>query len=420
MTAYYNDNDKQVCAWLRELIKAGVIADGEVDDRSILDVEATDLAGIGGWSYALRLAGWPDERPVWTGSPPCQPFSVAGRREGRDDARHLAPHFVDLVRACRPGVLFGEQVASAEVFGKTAKPSRRNAAEPPQWAWIDDLSDRLEAARYAVGASDFPSAGVGAPHIRQRTFFGAYDLEFAAGWLSQPNSRKRDGVTKHGEHECDGAARGRIQGDGEFAGDSGTRGVADEPRSGRREEHADARGRGLGDCAQGRAAGPDAGGASGGMGDSFGSGLEGLGWNGDGSREPGRIVSGALGSASEAGATCRLDNADTPRGAAWLPAAARGYQGDAEVADDRMRGLTGCDEGRPVSDGPDRPGPTNGFWGSADWLACRDGKWRPVEPGLEPLAHGLPARVGRLRGYGNAINPHAAAQFVTAFMESIT
>lgn len=89
MIAYYNDNDKQVCAWLRELIKAGLIADGEVDDRSILDVEATDLAGftqchffagIGGWSYALRLAGWPDERPVWTGSPPCQPFSVAGRR----------------------------------------------------------------------------------------------------------------------------------------------------------------------------------------------------------------------------------------------------------------------------------------------------------------------------------------------------
>jgi DNA (cytosine-5)-methyltransferase 1 len=61
-------------------------------------------------------------------------------------------------------------------------------------------------------------------------------------------------------------------------------------------------------------------------------------------------------------------------------------------------------------------GPTNGHWRSADWLACRDGKWRPVEPGTFPLADGLPARVGRLRGYGNAIVPQAAAAFVRAYL----
>ena len=33
------------------------------------------MAGIAGWSFALRLARWPDTRPVWTGSCPCQPFS---------------------------------------------------------------------------------------------------------------------------------------------------------------------------------------------------------------------------------------------------------------------------------------------------------------------------------------------------------
>ncbi|WP_420719831.1 DNA cytosine methyltransferase [Thalassovita sp.] len=121
----------------------------------ILDVEATDLvgltqchffAGIGGWSCALRLAGWPDSRPVWTGSPPCQPFSVAGEGKGRDDQRHLAPKFVSLVRAGRPGVLLGEQVASSAVFGKAAGASRKAAGRSPDWAWIDDLSDRLEAA----------------------------------------------------------------------------------------------------------------------------------------------------------------------------------------------------------------------------------------------------------------------------------
>jgi DNA (cytosine-5)-methyltransferase 1 len=64
------------------------------------------------------------------------------------------------------------------------------------------------------------------------------------------------------------------------------------------------------------------------------------------------------------------------------------------------------------------PRPAHGGWDTADWLFCRDGKWRPVEPGTQPLAHGLPARVGRLRGYGNAIVPQAAAEFISAFMEA--
>ena len=38
--------------------------------------------------------------------------------------------------------------------------------------------------------------------------------------------------------------------------------------------------------------------------------------------------------------------------------------------------------------------------------------WRPVEARAQPLADGIPARVGRLRGYGNAINPHQAAHFI--------
>ena len=64
----------------------------------------------------------------------------------------------------------------------------------------------------------------------------------------------------------------------------------------------------------------------------------------------------------------------------------------------------------------DSSGPTNGFWGAADWLFCQDGKWRPVEPGTFPLADGTPQRVGRLRGYGNAIVAPQAAAFITAFM----
>ena len=119
--AYYNDNDPFVAAWLRNLVAAGHLPDGDVDDRSILEVSADDLrgynqvhlfAGIGGWALALRLAGWPDSRPVWTGSCPCQPFSSAGLRSGADDRRHLWPAFFGLIAVCRPSVVFGEQVAS--------------------------------------------------------------------------------------------------------------------------------------------------------------------------------------------------------------------------------------------------------------------------------------------------------------------
>lgn len=165
MSAYYNEIDPYAAQWLRNLIAAGHIAPGDVDERSIEDVQPDDVrgytqchffAGIGGWSYALRLAGWPDDRPVWTGSCPCQPFSVAGKGEGFNDPRHLWPAWFRIIRECAPSVVFGEQVA------KTAGR-----------AWFDTVSTDLEAAAYAIGAADLCAAGVGADHIRQRLWFVA-------------------------------------------------------------------------------------------------------------------------------------------------------------------------------------------------------------------------------------------------------
>jgi DNA (cytosine-5)-methyltransferase 1 len=156
--AYYNENDSFAAEWLRQLEKAKCIAPGEIDERSILDVHPEDIgegqahffAGIGGWSYALRLAGWPDDVPVWTGSCPCQPFSVAGKKKGVNDERHLWPVWYKLIRECRPSIVFGEQVAS--------KAGR---------VWFASVRSDLEALGYAVGAADLCAAGVGAPHIRQ-------------------------------------------------------------------------------------------------------------------------------------------------------------------------------------------------------------------------------------------------------------
>jgi DNA (cytosine-5)-methyltransferase 1 len=58
-------------------------------------------------------------------------------------------------------------------------------------------------------------------------------------------------------------------------------------------------------------------------------------------------------------------------------------------------------------------------WQAFDLIACTDGKARRIEPGTFPLAHGVSGRVGLLRGYGNAIVPWLAAQFVAASFEAI-
>ena len=288
MPAYYNENDPFAAEWLRQLIKAGAIAPGDVDERSIEDVSPTDLAGytqchffagIGVWSYALRLAGWPDDRPIWTGSPPCQPFSTAGRRKGFSDSRHLWPVWYRLIRECRPVTIVGEQVA-----GKAGL------------EWFDAVSADLEAAGYAVGAVDFCAAGVGAPHIRQRLY-----------WLAHANSEQF--------HR------------------------AGNPRPRRRDE-------------------PSDGGGTYRLAHASGTGLEG-------------------------GARYSSD----PQ----FPPAQRGG-GSGEVA-------------------------WAGRWRDVEWLRCRDGKTRPAEPGTFPLADGAPARVGRLRGYGNAIVAPQAAAFIEAVMD---
>jgi DNA (cytosine-5)-methyltransferase 1 len=270
--AYYNEFDPYAAAWIRNLINAGLIAPGIVDERSIEDVRPDDLdgftqchffAGLGGWSYALRAAGWPDHRRVWTASCPCQPYSAAGEGGGFADERHLWPHFFHILREQkrRPESIFGEQVAS-------------KFAEP----WVDLVHADVEALGYAFGCIPFPSASIGAPHIRDRLY-----------WLA---------------------------------------------------------------------------------------------------------------------------DADGTRSAAGLPAQGHGQEGNAGIANhggDQFGGPARAPASAPA-------GPTNGFWRAADWLACRDGKWRPVEPGTFPLVNRAPARMGRLRAYGNAINVEQARIFIQTAM----
>ena len=345
MTAYYNEIDPYAAQWLRNLIDAGHIAPGIVDTRSIEDVVPNELtgftqchffAGIGVWSYALRQAGWPDDRPVWTGSCPCQPFSSAGQGGGFADERHLWPAFFHLIEQCRPPVVFGEQVASRDAN-----------------AWIDLVQDDLEGLEYGVGAVPFPSAGVGAPHIRGRLY-----------WVADSNEQQWDG------RGAPGAARRPQPSDR-----SATSGLANSSRQRVRAE-------GLG---------------------TLGAKTQGM-CGTDGQWERVWPDAGAGGAPEPVG----LADPDGEQRSSRKPGicneheAAGWQQGSAEAS-----GLC-IDSGRS--------GPTNGLWSAADWLLCRDGKWRPVEPGTFPLATGASSRVGRLRAYGNAINAEAARVFIEACM----
>ena len=234
MTSYYNEIEPYAAEWLRNLIAEGLIAPGDVDERSIDEVAPDELegyaqchffAGIGGWSYALRLAGWPDERPVWTGSVPCQPLSSAGQRRGHADRRHLWPAFFRLIAERRPATVFGEQVASK--LGRE---------------WLAGVRADLEHVGYACGAADLPAASVGAPHIRQRLWWVA-DCIGERPYAAKPSAGASVGLARPAiaENARDGRPMaGRSGQHGFQPEDDGAGGGRGDPsRGGRLEECAD-------------------------------------------------------------------------------------------------------------------------------------------------------------------------------------
>jgi DNA (cytosine-5)-methyltransferase 1 len=230
---YYNDNDSFSVKWLKALIAEGLIPEGDVDDRSITEIKPSELdgyvqchffAGIGGWPYALRLSGWPEDRPVWTGSCPCQPFSVAGKGKGIKDERHLWPAFRWLIAQKRPATIFGEQIAESD--GRE---------------WLSGVRLDLETMGYEVGAADLCAAGVGAPHIRQRLFWVAKSKSLR---LQKPRQKQGCASKAPGRIDNNGLADSKQQGLEGHAGDGDRR---NQP--GRQQAHAD------GSTAKGGAAG---------------------------------------------------------------------------------------------------------------------------------------------------------------------
>lgn len=339
----FNEIEPFAAAWLRTMY-----GDSHVDTRSIADLNAADVAGfrrvhffagIGGWEEALRIAGWPEEREIWTGSCPCQPFSVAGKRGGTDDERHLWPEMFRLIRECHPATAMGEQVSSKDGL-----------------LWLDGVFADLEAEGYTCWAVDTCAAGVSAPHIRQRLYWVAEYDEV------RHNGRKNSTGTRQPKQHHEAKA-------------------GDESLPTHRLEHAASDGR------DARRAESERG--------SVASGC-GADWLGDTSGEGPQ------------------ERQDGERGAADL-------QHQAAI-------------------------------GASSWSNYRieqlsDGTQRRIESSLFALAYGIPRdvgpivaelgklginpetarriianarrnRTGRLRGYGNAIVPQVAVEFIRSFMEA--
>lgn len=314
MAAYYNEHDPFAAAWLRGLISENLIAPGEVDERDVEDVRPDELrpfrqchffAGIGIWSLALRQAGYPDDRQVWTGSCPCQPFSEAGKGAGFTDERHLWPAFFHLIGERQPSVVFGEQVANRGGL-----------------AWLDLVQADMEGAGYAFGAVDTCVAGFGGPHIRQRLYFvGLADAVCARLPFRQITDDRRGTV------RVEGAPIGA---------------------------------------------------------DSVPSGVE---YSGRKRRQ--------------------RRQAPTPR------------NDDDGPTPERPESQYGPGLASTPGVYRDAPGPVNGLWRDADWIFCKDRKWRPVSPGTFPLAASgtLRNRVGALRGSGNSLTLAQAEAFVRAVFD---
>lgn len=143
---------RTVCYVEREAYSAAVLASrmaqGQLSDAPVWsDVATFDPRP---WRHRVDLV---------TAGYPCQPFSLAGRRQGTNDARHLWPHIWRIVAVIRPPMLFCENVPGHLSLG------------------LRQVWDDLRRLGYCIEAGLFSASEQGAPHVRKRLFLLAADAD---------------------------------------------------------------------------------------------------------------------------------------------------------------------------------------------------------------------------------------------------
>lgn len=357
MLHYYNEFDPKAAAWLRELITQKLIPDGIVDERSILEIQPHELTPYVQCHFFCGIAGWP----------------LALQLAGWDPARPVWTGSCP----CQPFSSAGKQLAQADerhlwpaFFNliKECRPERvigEQVASAIGKGWLDGVSADLESEGYTCGAAVLGAHSVGAPHLRQRLYW----MADASGGQRQQRIRPQ-GDQLLGPAHC--GAVGRVD------NTTGARLVTTGRRPDLREQWS-------GECLPGERCG------FGWLGEPSQPGPQGHAGNGDHGHQPGRIDQEPDRHAAEAGGTVSAAMGDPESGGLGV-----------------LRNET-----QPGSGGH----AVSTSWSRFAIVHCRDGKARRFEPESFPLAHGLPGRVGLLRGYGNAIVPQTAAAFIQAYEE---
>lgn len=356
---FYNEIDPFAAQWLRNLIAEGHIANGVVDERDIREIEAYELAeftqchffaGIGVWPFALRQSGWSDDEPMWSGSCPCPPFSQAGKGQ-------VCPACGSRRNICHP--------RRTGYFVCLACGCNRYADDRHLWPEFARLIRDGKPSKI-VGEQVASADGriwLGAVSADMQTMgYAVAGADICAAGFGGAHIRQRNffvGLADdHGER-CDssrGIGREQPERHPQFSGPIGRMENTELSASPRQREHGSEN---LCDENSNRLAGT-----------SITSGLADSSHGDRGSGERGTQT--GIGADSE-----------------W-----RGRFAGGGIGGNSNAIMLGRE--------------------FADWLYCRDGKWRPVRPGTFPLVNETTSRVGRLRAYGNALDAETATQFCGA------
>ncbi len=361
---YYNDNEPFACEWLNNLIAAGELPQGIVDGQSITEILPDGLEAFTQCHFFAGIGGWPLALK-WAGWPDaasvwtgsCPCQPFSQAGKGKGTADE---------RHLWPEFLrLIAECHPATIFGE-------QVASKAGREWLSGVHLNLEALGYAVGAADLCAAGTGSPHIRQRLF-----------WVADSNSQREGEIS--GIHGRQGT------------GAAGTDWVADSTDYGTRRATTTEP---SGNEPQDRVFRADSGGVIHRLAHTESDGRH------EGRAEPDR---------GDVGAGCSHDRLGNTDGSEHP-------QPQEQPAREEFQAAPG----------------TGGHY-----VHCSDGKTRRIpdpESGIQPLAHGIPRKLGppltglgqvgiraaranrngRLRGYGNAIVPRLAAEFVTAYMETLT
>jgi DNA (cytosine-5)-methyltransferase 1 len=143
--------------------------------ESFNDITKTDFK-----KYANKI-------DILTGGFPCQPYSSAGKRLGKEDERHLWPEMLRAIREVSPRFVVGENV--------------RGLTNWNGGLVFEEVCAELESYGYQVAPVIIPACGVGAPHRRERVWFVAYAYGSNQAYNRRANDRETEKVWR--QNPCD-------------------------------------------------------------------------------------------------------------------------------------------------------------------------------------------------------------------------